>query len=62
MEIDKATQIIRFLADGRDQATGQVFPPDSPAVAQSVKGYAQTKGTDQSDPTQPQVHAAQTHE
>ena len=30
METDKAVTIIRSLADGRDPATGQQFPPDSP--------------------------------
>ena len=30
MEAQKAAEIIRFLADGRDPATGEVFPPNSP--------------------------------
>ena len=30
MEPDRAKDIIRSLADGRDPATGEPFPPDSP--------------------------------
>ena len=30
MEAKQAAEIIRFLADGRDPATGEAFPPDSP--------------------------------
>lgn len=30
MEISEALQIIRFLADGVDPITGEVFPDDSP--------------------------------
>jgi hypothetical protein len=30
MEIDRAKEIIRTLADGRDPATGEQFPPNSP--------------------------------
>jgi hypothetical protein len=30
METQKAEEIIRALADGRDPATGETFPPDSP--------------------------------
>lgn len=30
MEPTRAIEIIRSLADGRDPATGQPFPPDSP--------------------------------
>lgn len=30
MEAQKAAEIIRILADGRDPATGEAFPPDSP--------------------------------
>jgi len=30
MEAQKAAEIIRFLADGRDPATGEAFPLDSP--------------------------------
>ena len=30
MDIAKAKEIIRSLADGRDPATGEQFPPNSP--------------------------------
>ena len=30
MEVQKAIEIICALADGRDPATGEAFPPDSP--------------------------------
>jgi hypothetical protein len=30
MDIDRAKEIIRSLADGRDPATSQLFPPNSP--------------------------------
>ena len=30
MELDRAKEILRSLADGRDPATGQQFPPESP--------------------------------
>ncbi len=30
MEAQKAAEIIRILADGRNPATGEAFPPDSP--------------------------------
>ena len=30
MEPDRAKEIIRSLADGRDPATGEQFPPNSP--------------------------------
>lgn len=73
MEASKAKEILRSLADGRDPATGQQFPPDSPyqqadtvrALFMALEALERGSGRQrepraprQIDPNKPKVGAA----
>lgn len=76
MEHGRAKEIIRRLADGRDPATGDLFPPNSPyqqadtvrALYVALGGLSSAPSTSRrvrtprpTDPSKPKVEAAWCH-
>jgi len=73
MELDRAKEIIRSLADGRDPATGQQFPPESPyqqadtvralyMALESLEKGGRTRAPRVVDPNKPKAGGAWTPE
>lgn len=68
MEAQKAAEIISILADGRDPATGEAFPPDSPyqqadtvralfVALEVLKRQKHVRGKHPGDPNRPKMGA-----
>lgn len=68
MEAQKAAEIIRALADGRDPITGEAFPPDSPyqqadtvralfVALEVLKRQKHVRGKRPGDPNRPKMGA-----
>jgi hypothetical protein len=73
METDRAKEIIRSLADGRDPATRQPFPPDSPyqqadtvralyVALEALERGGRARAPKPVDPNKPKMGAAWTPE
>lgn len=73
MEAQKAVEIIRTLADGRDPATGEAFTPDSPyqqadtvralfVALEALKRHGRKRADRPVDPNRPKMGAPWTPE